>query len=218
MTARRNGEAGFTLVEVLVALAVTSLLAGLLYQGLRLGNRAWLALSARAAAADEVMVAHGLLRQVLDQAYPLPAPTAQGYQVDFQGQVKEIVFWTPPPDIWAYPGGIIQARLQLRNADGRRDLVLALSEDLADPRRTEQVILLRGIADIAMEYFGAVGTAVPAWRGNWQGQPALPQLVRLRVAFADKDRRIWPDFVVAPKVDLDTECVMDPLTQRCRGR
>lgn len=97
-------DSGFTLVEVLVALALISLLAAALYQGLRLGNRAWSALSARAAAVDEIGVAHRLVRQVIDQAYPLPAPTAQGFQVDFRGQAKGLLFWTPPPEIWAYPG------------------------------------------------------------------------------------------------------------------
>jgi general secretion pathway protein J len=150
MTMRR--DAGFTLVEVLVALTLASLLAAGLYQGLRLGNRAWSALSARAAAADEIGVAHRLARQVIDQAYPLPAPTPQGYQVDFRGEAKGLIFWTPPPDIWTYPGGLIQARLQLREADGRRDLVLALSENLSDPSRTEEISLLRGIADVAIDY------------------------------------------------------------------
>ncbi|MFN3400986.1 MAG: type II secretion system protein J, partial [Ferrovibrio sp.] len=49
-------DSGFTLVEVLVALALMSVLAAALYQGLRLGNRAWSALSARAAAVDEIGV------------------------------------------------------------------------------------------------------------------------------------------------------------------
>jgi general secretion pathway protein J len=210
-------DAGFTLVEVLVALTLASLLAAGLYQGLRLGNRAWSALSARAAATDEIGVAHRLVRQVIDQAYPLPAPTEQGFQVDFRGEAKGLIFWTPPPDIWAYPGGLIQARLRVRATEGRRDLVLALSEDLNDPGRTEEISLLRGIADVAVEYYGRAGAAAD-WRAIWQHQPQLPQLVRLRVGFPEGDRRTWPDLVVAPKIDLDTECVIDTLTQRCRGR
>lgn len=205
-------DSGFTLVEVLVALALISLLAAALYQGLRLGNRAWSALSARAAAVDEIGVAHRLVRQVIDQAYPLPAPTAQGFQVDFRGQAKGLLFWTPPPEIWAYPGGLIQARLQLRETDNRRDLVLSLSEDLANPARTEEITLLRGISDLTVDYFGS------DWRSTWQNQPRLPQLVRLRITFPEGDRRNWTELVVAPKIDLDTECVIDALTQRCRGR
>jgi len=214
---RRLRPHGFTLVEVLVALAVAGMLAAMLYQGLRLGHRAWSALSARAAAVDEIGVAHRLIRQVVDQAYPLPAPTAQGFQVDFRGEAKGMLFWTPPPEIWVNPGGLIQARLQLRERDGRRDLVLALSENLDDPTRTEEISLLRGIADLSLDYYGQSGNA-KTWSSAWQNRPALPQLVRLRVRFADGDRRIWPDLVVAPKVDLDTECVIDALTQRCRGR
>lgn len=213
MTPRPRMESGFTLVEVLVALALVSLLAAALYQGLRIGHQAWSALSARAAAVDEMGVAHRLVREVIEQAYPLPAPTAQGFQVDFRGQTKGLVFWTPPPEIWAYPGGLIQARLQLRETDHRRDLVLALSENLANPARTEEIVLLRGIADLAIDYYGATD-----WTNAWQNQPRLPQLVRLRIAFPEGDRRSRTELVVAPKIDLDTECVIDTLTQRCRGR
>ncbi len=206
-------DAGFTLIEVLIALVLVSLLAAALYQGLRLGNRAWSALSARAAAADETGVAHRLVREIIDQAYPLPAPTAQGFQVDFRGEAKGFLFWTPPPEIWAHPGGLIQARLQMRESGGRRDLVLALSENLANPMWTEEVVLLSGIADLALDYYGSAG-----WRSVWQNQPQMPQLVRLRVRFPDGDRRAWTELVAAPKTDLDTECVIDTLTQRCRGR
>jgi general secretion pathway protein J len=217
MTRIRNRDAGFTLVEVLIALALAGALAAMLYQGLRLGHRAWTALSARAAAVDEIGVAHRLIRQVIDQAYPLPAPTALGFEVDFRGEARGVLFWTPPPDIWAYPGGLIQARLQIRERDGRRDLVLALSESLDDATRTEEISLLRDIADLTIAYYGQAGRE-GRWNASWRNRPTLPQLIRLRVSFAEGDRRVWPELVVAPKIDLDTECVIDPLTLRCRGR
>jgi general secretion pathway protein J len=36
--------------------------------------------------------------------------------------------------------------------------------------------------------------------------------------FADGDARRWTDLIVSPRVDVDTTCVYDMLTKRCRGR
>lgn len=207
-------DRGFTLVETLVALAVTSLLAAMLYQGLQLGNRAWAGLNARAAAIDEIGVAQRILRQALDQAYPLPAPTAQGYRIDFRGEARSVAFWTPPPDVWRYPGGFIPARIALNDSNGRKNLVLTLSERNGAQTASEDVVLLHDVADMGIEYFSPTN----GWSAAWADRPVLPGLIRLRVAFADGDRRRWPDLVVAPKITMDAECAPDALTQRCRGR
>jgi general secretion pathway protein J len=218
MDRRAGTDSGFTLVETLVALVVVSLLSAALYQAFLLGNRAWTGLSARAAAIDEIAVAQRLLRQLLEQSYPLPAPTAQGFRVDFRGERSSITFWTPPPDIWRYPGGYIPARISMRETEGGKQLVLSLSELNGAQRTTEDVVLLRGLDTVTFEYFGPAGSAAPAWTPSWTDRAVQPGLVRLRVTFPDGDRRRWPDLVVNPKITLDAECVHDPLTQRCRGR
>lgn len=218
MSGVRGSDRGFTLVETLVALTVVSLLAAMLYQGLRLGQRAWSGLNARAAAIDDVGVAQRILRQALDQAYPLPAPTAQGYRIDFRGEARSVAFWTPPPDVWRYPGGFIPARITVAETNGRNRLVLSLSERNGTQTVSEDVVLLQDVADIGVDYFGAAGTAPAAWATSWSDRPNLPGLIRLRVTFAEGDLRRWPDLVVAPKVTMDAECAPDPLTQRCRGR
>lgn len=211
---RISRDGGFTLAETLVALAVIGLMAMLLFEGLRLGGKVWTGLSARAAAIDEISTARRLTRTLLDQAYPLPAPTAQGFRVDFRGEATGVAFWTPPPEIWPNPGGIIQARLRIETQEGRRNLVLTLSEDFSDPAKSEAFVLLRNVEGATLEYFGSSG----GWSASWIDHATLPSLVRLVVTFPSGDQRHWPELVVAPKIELDTECVADPLTQRCRGR
>jgi len=44
----------------------------------------------------------------------------------------------------------------------------------------------------------------------------MPALVR--VAFAEDDRRVWPDLVVTPELTADKSSLYDPVTQQCRGR
>src|ERR1700674_5801628 len=64
-------EAGFTLVELLVALSLFSLLALVLFGSLRFGLRAWELGTAHADRVEDVMFAQNLLRRLVADAYPL---------------------------------------------------------------------------------------------------------------------------------------------------
>jgi general secretion pathway protein J len=51
--------------------------------------------------------------------------------------------------------------------------------------------LLRGVERVEFAY----------WRDGWQtswDRPDLPTLIRIRLVFAAKDGRHWPDIVIAP--------------------
>ncbi len=58
----------------------------------------------------------------------------------------------------------------------------------------------------------------PSWRTSWSNEKTLPQLVRIYAVFPDGDARIWPEFVVAPRVSVDVNCLYDALTKYCQGR
>ena len=55
---------------------------------------------------------------------------------------------------------------------------------------------------------------MPSWRDEWHEQKFLPDLVRLRVTFADGDEGAWPDLVVAPRISATTA----PTSSRRRRR
>ena len=88
--------------------------------------------------------------------------------------------------------------------DGR--LMLRWQPAEADPDALEELgdlagerVLLDGVAEFSLSYYGAADEdAEPEWLDQWESPGAPPRLVRVRLAFADA-RRVWPDFVVAPK-------------------
>jgi general secretion pathway protein J len=45
----------------------------------------------------------------------------------------------------------------------------------------------------------------------------MPSLVRIRLEFA-RDQARWPDLVVHPLADIDSECLLVAETGRCRAR
>ena len=68
MNAARHGTGGFTLLELLVAMTLLALLAGLLFGGLSFGVRVWEKGDAELEKLAELQIAHGLIRRVISRA------------------------------------------------------------------------------------------------------------------------------------------------------
>jgi general secretion pathway protein J len=143
-----------------------------------------------------------------DNVVPTPGP-------DFDGQETQLTFLAPPPDA---EGVAPLRRYRLSLAPGG-DLVLESRSERAIDRRSwpDRKVLLRGVQAIDLAYFGP-SRGAPAWAPQWQDQPFMPQLVRLRLGFAPGDRRRWPDLVVHPLADIDTDCHLMVQTGGCVAR
>jgi type II secretory pathway pseudopilin PulG len=211
-----RADAGLTLVEALASLTVLALLGVLLVSGTQFAR---LRLT-RMQASDQgkvVEAAQDLLRGRLQRTFPYVRPNTGFPTVDFDGLPDKILFSGTPPDSKApdalqhyvltlAPGGVLQ---------------LTMVSDLAnDPlQQTRAIPLLRGVAGLDLAYFGpAAPDNQPRWRPRWEQQATLPSLVRVRVAFAPGDRRVWPDLVVGPAATLDSQCQIEVNTGGCRGR
>ncbi|WP_246741634.1 prepilin-type N-terminal cleavage/methylation domain-containing protein [Bradyrhizobium aeschynomenes] len=212
-------DAGFTLVEVLVALALFSLLAVLLFDNLKFGVQAWRSGSARAESFQRELAAQDVLRRLIGNLYPMMlGEGAAQRRIDIDGQAESLEFLSDAPAVF---GGAGRFRFKLL-ADRRRDgvdLVLQSRPELAVKQDTERTLLVSDIDRIELSYAArATGDANAAWSTSWQDQSEAPGLIRLRVLMRPGDARHWPELVIAPRVQADVACVYDPLTMRCRGR
>lgn len=218
---RRDSQAGFTLVEVLVAITLLSLLSVALTGGLRLGIDSWARGSAHSDDLSRTLAVQSLLRELLGQADPyfLASGPTQGY-VDFYGTTSSLTLLAPPPAALGVTG---RARftLSVTRRQELADMIMTSQPELAvaDGSAIEQKTLVTGAATIELAYFGRLGSEPEArWHDRWGGQAALPQLIGIRVEFLRDDTRVWPDLVVAPRITADVGCVYDRLTTLCRGR
>lgn len=188
-------QGGFTLLEMLVAVAVIGLVYAAFAQGLRLG----LQTGTRQAVlrADSRGLADGW--QVARQALAGMDPGSRARPAVLQARPQRLVFrtmlvWQPGAGQEGQ-GAPVDAALLL---DGRHRLVLRWTRPgtpLSADTPLSQRVLAEGVATLSFAYrrTGATG----AWQDSWDG-PDLPGLVRLRVAWSDPVRRPWPPVIAAP--------------------
>jgi general secretion pathway protein J len=210
-----RNEAGFTLLELLVAMAVLSLLSLVMMGGLKFGARVWERAQGTSDESDAVTTAEAFIRHQLVAAYPQWHDTGPDKpHILFAGDQHGVTFLAPRPEQFG-TGTDLQFAL-LRSSAGDLDVTWQPQEAGALPTHT---VLLRNISAVEFSYYGPPpGGNVPKWFDSWSNRARLPDLIRIRVAFQPKDRRVWPELVVHPDITVDVRCIYEPLTRTCRGR
>jgi prepilin-type N-terminal cleavage/methylation domain-containing protein len=188
-------DEGFTLVELLVSLAIVAAVAGLLSASLWSGGVAWRRGAAVAGAAETVAAAQGVLRARIERMAPQdagPIGAASGV-----ASSQRFAFLAP--------------RTGASHAIARETLALSSGGRLMLSGQP----LLDGVSGFALAYYGpATSDPVARWRPSWAAiEP--PRLVRVRLRFGGGDLRVWPDLVVRPAVNVSAACQVDPQRGEC---
>lgn len=191
-------ESGFTLVEMVVSLAVTALIALLLIQSLQatglITRRAQ-----RLAAQEEVQLVRGHLRRTLASVV---RRRRDGQRVPFLGQDGLLTATIAAND---EAERVSEMRLDLAAAASPDGTGLALVEHTrtaSDDAGTEQSeVLLDRIEGLRLRYFGVPGQAgmsdwQPRWVTTWARKDRLPVLIEVTVDFPAADARRWPALIL----------------------
>jgi general secretion pathway protein J len=202
-----RGTRGFTLLELLVAITLLGLLAGLLFGGLSFGIRVWEKGDAELEKIAELQIAQGLIRRLISRAMVSDLREDEDENAAiFEGTSDTLRFVGPPP-AQSLPGGLYRLSIGADDLSGKSRLVMSWRLLDADERETgagedeNVVVLVEDIADVSIAFFGSADEDRESrWRDRWEDMSGLPLLVRIDVTFPEGDRRIWPELVVAPMV------------------
>ncbi|HCK80860.1 MAG TPA: prepilin-type N-terminal cleavage/methylation domain-containing protein [Candidatus Competibacter sp.] len=195
--APREGQAGFTLLELVVAITLLGLLLVVLYSGLRLGLNGTDSGERRAEATNRLRLVQEFLRRQLVQSMTVRTNDQQGNRVVvFSGQADGIEFVAPLLTQLGQ-GGLY--RIRLGASDGRLWMRWRLYRADEGPAggQERETVLLDGVTGVEWGYFGPErddDQQPPRWRADWSNTERRPLLVRLNLT---RPGEPWPDLVVA---------------------
>jgi len=211
---------GFTLLEVLIALALMSLIGTILIESLHVGGRAWQQVTRTAVNVDEIARAQNFLRQRLNTMYPPGSPAGvAAADRSFVGENNLLEFSGAAP---GDPGiGFARYRLALSSAQTSDLVVRYRPEDGESPpvhgSDWSSERLLEHTEGLVIQFWEESAGTPGHWATHWGDATRLPRLIRIDVRFADHDARRWPPLYVEPRIDTRATCVFDVVSRRCRG-
>jgi len=220
----RRRTAGFTLLELSIALVLLALMGAVLYGALGFAGTSWDKGEAKVDATSGMRLAQEFMRAQLEQQHPLRMRKVAEFPLLFFGDRNEIRYAAALPSRVA-AGGIWYYRLSVGD-DARGPLVLERmvpdvnGTRVPDFNDAEKSIIVTGIAEIRFAYYGRDGGSSnadePSWRDRWDNAQRLPLLVRIDVI--PKQGAAWPTLVVAPRNAPEAGCrAFDPTRLVCAG-
>ena len=217
-------QAGFTLIEMVVAMALLGTMMLLLYSGLTIGLRGWDAADVSGRRTADRRIAENFLRREIAETFPMRFKDAMVLKLAFEGKEDSLRFAS------ARPAGISAAGLSLvglsiENDDAKRTRSLVMrrampddeAKDFAPLDRGERTVLFEGLEGVQFEYFGAESDFTdPEWTQEWEHAGRIPQLIRVRMRGADGTE--FPEMVVKLMLSEEAGCLENAFQRVCRPR
>jgi general secretion pathway protein J len=210
---RATQDDGFTLVELLVSLALLSMIAALLSSALWSGRQI-LEATERAQSRPSIDAVRHLLNDLLTGARLVAAsPGAEEKLPSFRGGASSASFVTLVEKRGQY-AGLYNAEITLgptaQRASGSA-LVLRLGLRRETPSAAgvaragdEQYEVMAGVERLLLRYYGRIESEqVPRWHGTWAEPNRLPTLVGLQLSVAADLQRPSPELVIGLPLAVD---------------
>lgn len=180
-------QAGFSLIEIVVGLALFSFAVALMPGSIRLGLNAWSARSDLERNAGFAMVLEALQERI-EQALPIVERGGDGsIRIMFAGDAATIEF-VGTAETGPYGAGVYRNRISPTSQDDAHPggLAIAMHIHVLDastpvaPVASEKWVLAGDRATFRFRYFGASNArAGPGWHETWRRDDALPLLVEI---------------------------------------
>jgi general secretion pathway protein J len=196
--------AGFTLVEILIALTLFSVILVLVFSALHTSNLSWLASEQQVKKNEEQRLVLTFIKRQLSQVVPLLQLDGKKNNLLFKGEQDSIQFVSALP---AHRGG---GGLYLLTLRADEDLTLYYQivttdielETELDDEKIKSQLLIADIEEIELSYFGSEKVDdTPSWRDQWEDQKRLPDLIRMRILAKDPFD-FWPEVLVPVRTQV----------------
>ena len=220
---KRAPQSGFTLLEMVLALALLAAMLAMAWSGLSFALRSWEVGSATGQRTADLRLSQNFLRRELSELFPMRWKEPVTLKYAFEGDAKHLRFVSSRP-AGAEIGGLALVGLAVESDGARRaNLVMrrALPDDAARDfgplDRASGIILVPEVESVQFAYFGAENDVnEPRWNDAWNWPNRVPALVRVRVRTADGAEH--PDFIARVMLGEEAGCLENSFQRGCRPR
>lgn len=193
-TSTMQRTSGFTLLELIISLAIFGLMLTVAFGSLNVGSRSWARGVNHADAAQDIRSGIDFLRQQLAQTLPKINRLDGDHAIAFIGESNYARFIAPAPAA-AGGGGLVAVTLAIdRTSDGISVLFGVSPVDPGVPILHRETLtlgreLFSDLTDATITYFGAPSIGDdPAWHREWKSNgDTFPIVVRLTTVGDDVD-------------------------------
>jgi general secretion pathway protein J len=161
--AGKTGQSGFTLLELLMTMAILVLIVGIMGSALQLGVRSWEKGEAHVEEFRRTRIVMGILAQQLKSFNPYMAKEEDEYFIAFEGTADGVKFVTPQSLRHYLITGLKWVHYYAEDGEEGKTLMVKestvtgkdfLEEDEEEPKgEVEPIALLPGLVSLTFEYF-----------------------------------------------------------------
>ncbi|MFM8340588.1 MAG: prepilin-type N-terminal cleavage/methylation domain-containing protein [Methylomonas sp.] len=194
---------GFTLIEVLIALSMLSIMMGLLFASMRTSVESWHTTENRVDETNKKAVFYQFFKQHLVNAKPL-------YEINYDNtrltEIKKMVFQgdsTRIKFVSTLPAASIRKGEQIFNIGisqkNPNTIAVTLTPYREQKKSVDESILIDHVKQLEFSYFGKINENFDRiWESEWHDMQEQPRLVRIKVLLDDNS--IWPDMIFPLKI------------------
>ena len=201
---RARHRNGFTLIEVLIAMTLLSVMVVLLFSSLKVAAESWNRGENKITEVNKKAVVYQFFKRHLTAIRPLPALDEQNYEAGlqqvFQGFSQSLKFAGVLPASSARKGvQVFDLALDPAETSILRVKLSPYRLVEGESKVEEPVVLLEHIKQLQFSYFGKTEEADELrWRDEWTIADRLPSLIKVSISL--EDGSYWPDMVFPVKI------------------
>jgi general secretion pathway protein J len=194
---------GFTLIEVLIAMTLLSIMVVLLFASLSICAKSWEQGENKITDVNEVAVVYNFFQRHLSAAIPLWNDFSEKEEktFSFQGKKQSLQF------VSVFPASAGRSGMQLfsiepQQQDNEQLIKVTLTPFFpvteGEAWKNDEVVLLRHVSDFTLAYFGVGDDGGESiWQDEWLAKDAQPRLVKIRINTANGV--FWPEMIIELK-------------------
>ena len=178
MSERENIQLqGFTLLELIIALTILTLVTLIVASGLRIAIKAWDKGEFETEETQRLRILSGMFSYQLKSAYPYKIKTEDGENIVFMGTKNSLLFVTTVAD--REMGGLKWVKYTYKEGNLFYNEGILPDKELEKTTEDDGEIIDTEINKMEFEYLDQEGE----WKDSWEDEESLPQAVRVSIGY-----------------------------------